>query len=110
MDLGPGIFLVGFLAVTLALAFYLGRSPVSGRVVTMITQKRVRFQETMVPSGNAYVPIKSEVYTLNTEVAFDIFVSKSLWDKLEAGDRIEVEKHLDGTYTYHRKVVDQHQE
>lgn len=100
----PGIFLIGFIVGVLILALYLGKSPVSKKVETRITQKRVRFQETMIPSGNAYVPTKSEVFTIDTEITFDIPVSKGLWDRLDTGEKVELDKHLDGTYSYHRRV------
>jgi hypothetical protein len=104
VEIDPGVFLIGFITVVLALALYLGKKPVSGRVETTITQKRVRFQETMIPSGNAYVPTKSEVFTIDTEISYDIPVSKSLWDKLDTGEKVELDKHLDGTFSYRRRI------
>lgn len=97
-------FLIGFLAVCLLLAYFLGRSPVTKVVEARISGKRVKFQESITASGNAYVPVKSEVFTLDTEVTYDIPVRKALWDKLEQGDRIELNLHLDGEYSLKRKI------
>ena len=73
-------------------------------VETRISGKRVRFQESITASGNAYVPVKSEVFTIDTEITYDIPVRKGLWDKLEQGDRVELNLHLDGEYSFKRRV------
>lgn len=64
-------FLLIFLAMCLLLVFFLGRSPVHRTVETRIVGKRVRFQESITASGNAYVPVKSEVFTIDTEITYD---------------------------------------
>jgi len=97
-------FLPLFLAVCLLLAYFLGRSPVTKVVETRISGKRVKFQESITASGNAYVPVKGEVFTLDTEVTYDIPVRKALWNKLEQGDRIELNLHLNGEYSFKKKV------
>ena len=97
-------FLPLFLAAILLLAYFLGRSPVTKVVETRISGKRVKFQESITASGNAYVPVKSEVFTLDTEVTYDIPVRKALWDKLEQGDRIELNLHLNGEYSFKKKI------
>ena len=99
------IILVLFIGVCLVLAYYLGRSPVTKTVETRITGKRVKYQQTITASGNAYVPIKSEIFTLDTDVTFDIPVSKSLWDKLNAGDRVVLNLHLNGEYSFKKRVT-----
>ncbi|MFA5869959.1 MAG: hypothetical protein WC941_09710 [Candidatus Bathyarchaeia archaeon] len=97
-------FLFLFLAACLLLAYFLGRSPVTKVVETRISGKRVRFQESITASGNAYVPVKNEVYTIDAEITYDIPVKKALWDKLEQGDRVELNLHLDGEYSFKRRV------
>jgi hypothetical protein len=52
------LFLILFILGCPALAFFLGRSPLSRTFETKITGKRVRYQESIMASGNAYVPIK----------------------------------------------------
>jgi hypothetical protein len=99
------IILILFIGVCLILAFYLGRSPVTKTVQTRITGKRVKYQQTITASGNAYVPIKSEIFTLDTDVTFDVPVSKSLWDKLNAGDQIILNRHLNGEYSFKKRVT-----
>ena len=102
----PGMeyFLLIFLAVCLLLAYYLGRSPVRRTVETQIVGKRVKFQESITPSGNTYVPVKSEVYSLDTEITYDVPVSKVQWDRLDKVDRIELNLHLNGEYSFKRRV------
>ncbi len=97
-------FLFLFLAACLLLAYFLGRSPVTKVVETRISGKRVRFQESITASGNAYVPVKNEVYTIDAEITYDVPVKKALWDKLEQGDRVELNLHLDGEYSFKRRV------
>ncbi len=97
-------FLFLFLAACPLLAYFLGRSPVTKVVETRISGKRVRFQESITASGNAYVPVKNEVYTIDAEITYDVPVKKALWDKLEQGDRVELNLHLDGEYSFKRRV------
>lgn len=99
------IVLVFFIGGCLVFAFYLGRSPVTKTVETRITGKRVKYQQTITASGNAYVPIKSEIFTLDTDVTFDIPVSKSLWDKLNSGDKVVLNHHLNGEYSFKKRVT-----
>ncbi len=97
-------FLFLFLAACLLLAYFLGRSPVTKVVETRISGKRVRFQESITASGNAYVPVQNEVYTIDAEITYDVPVKKALWDKLEQGDRVELNLHLDGEYSLKRRI------
>ncbi|MCX6649374.1 MAG: hypothetical protein NTV61_08320 [Candidatus Bathyarchaeota archaeon] len=98
------LILIFFILGCLVLAFFLGRSPVRRTLETRVTGKRVRYQETITASGNAYVPVKSEVFTIDTEITFDVPVSKALWDKLESGDRVVLDLHLNGEYSFKRRV------
>jgi hypothetical protein len=98
------IFLLLFILACLILAFILGRSPVRRIVETRIIGKRVRYQESITASGNAYVPVKSEVFTIDAEITYDIPVRKALWDKLDNGDRVELNLHLNGEYSFKRRI------
>jgi hypothetical protein len=92
-------------ALLLFVVFFVGSgNPVSKVVQTRIVGKRVKYQESITPSGNAYVPVKMEVFTLDTEITYDILVSKSTWDKLDKGDLVELNKHLNGEYRFKRRV------
>ena len=104
MMLSEFIFLLLFIMACLIFAYILGRSPVRHTVETKITGKRVRYQESITASGNAFVPIKSEVFTFDTEISYDIPVSKALWDKLDRGDRVELNFHLNGEYSFKKQV------
>jgi hypothetical protein len=98
------LFLLAFIGVCLVLVYFLGRSPVTSVVETHIVGKRVRYQQTITASGNAYVPIKHEVYSIDTEITYDVSVSKSLWDKLDTGEPILLNKHLNGDYSFKKRV------
>jgi hypothetical protein len=99
------LFLLLFIGVCLALAYFLGRSPVRSVVETRIVGKRVKYQQTITASGNAYVPVKSEIFTIDTEITYDIPVKKSLWDKLDTGEAILLNKHLNGEYSFKKRVT-----
>jgi hypothetical protein len=98
------IFLLLFIGVCLVLAYFLGRSPVQSVVETHIVGKRVRYQQTITASGNAYVPVKHEVFSIDTEITYDVPVSKSLWDKLDTGEAVLLNKHLNGDYSFKKRV------
>jgi hypothetical protein len=102
---GEYLFLILFLLGCLVFAYFVGSSPVSKVVETRVTGKRVRFQQSITASGNAYVPIKSEVFTIDTEVTFDVPVSKSRWDKLETNDVVLLNKHLNGEYSFKKRIT-----
>ncbi len=102
---GEYIFLILFILGCLVFAHFIGNSPVRKVMETRITGKRVRFQQSITAAGNTYVPIKSEVFTIDTEVTFDIPVSKSLWDKLDTNDRVLLNKHLNGEYSFKKRVT-----
>ncbi len=99
------LFLLIFIGGLLVFAYVVGNSPVTKVLETRVTGKRTRFQQTITASGNSYVPIKSEVFTIDTEVGFDIPVNKSLWDKLDTNDKVLVNKHLNGDYTFKKKIT-----
>jgi len=98
------LFLLAIIGVCLVLAYFLGRSPVTSVVETHIVGKRVRYQQTITASGNAYEPIKHEVYSIDTEITYDVPVSKSLWDKLDTGEAVLLNKHLNGDYSFKKRV------
>jgi hypothetical protein len=50
------------------------------------------------------VPVKSEVFTIDAEITYDIPVRKALWDKLDNGDRVELNLHLNGEYSFKRRI------
>jgi len=97
-------FLLLFIAVCLILAYYLGHNPVRSVVETHVVGKRVRYQQSITAAGNAYVPIKHEVFSIDTEITYDIPVSKSLWDKLDTGELVLLNKHLNGEYSFKKRV------
>jgi hypothetical protein len=99
------VFLLLFILGCLVFAYLVGNSPVRKVVETRITGKRVKYQETITASGNAYVPMKQEVFTIDTEITFDIPVSKNLWDKLDTNDRILLNLHLNGEYKFKKRVT-----
>ena len=41
----------------------------------------------------------------DTDVTFDVPVNKSLWDKLNAGDRIVLNLHLNGEYSFKKRIT-----
>ncbi|HIH89595.1 TPA: hypothetical protein HA344_10375 [Candidatus Bathyarchaeota archaeon] len=102
---GEYVFLLLFILLCLVLAYFLGRSPVRSVVETRITGKRVKYQESITASGNAYVPMKHEVFTIDTEITFDIPVAKSLWDKLDTNERVLLNHHLNGEYSFKKRVT-----
>lgn len=102
---GEYLFLILFLVGCLVFAHFVGNSPVSKVVETRVTGKRVRFQQSIVASGNTFVPMKSEVFTIDTEVTFDVPVSKSKWDKLDTNDVVLLNKHLNGEYSFKKRVT-----
>jgi hypothetical protein len=97
-------FLLLIIGACLVLAYVLGRSPVRSVVETHIVGKRVRYQQSITASGNAYVPVKHEVYSIDTEITYDVPVSKSLWDKLDTGEAVLLNKHLNGEYSFKKRV------
>ncbi len=97
-------FLLFIIAACLVLAYFLGRSPVRSVVKTRIVGKRVKYQQTITASGNAYVPVKHEVFTIDTEVTYDVPVSKSLWDRLDTGEVVLLNKHLNGEYSFKKRI------
>jgi hypothetical protein len=99
------IILILLILVCLVLAHFLGRSPVRSVVETKIVGKRVKYQQSITASGNAYVPVKSEIFTIDTEITYDIPVKKSLWDKLDTGEAILLNKHLNGEYSFKKRVT-----
>jgi len=96
------LFLIIILVVFI---IYMGDgNPIRRRVKTRVIGKRIRFLETITASGNSYVPVKNEVWVLDTEIAYDIQVNKIQWDRLDKGDQIELNLHLNGTHSYRRKI------
>jgi hypothetical protein len=99
------VLLIFFIAGCLVFAHFIGNSPITKVIETKVTGKRVRFQQSITASGNTYVPIKNEVFTIDTVITFDIPVSKSLWDKLERNDSILINKHLNGEYSFKKRLT-----
>ncbi len=100
------LFLLLFILGCLLFAHFVGNSPVSKVVETRLTGKRVKYQQSITASGNTYVPIKHEVFTIDTEVTFDVPVRKSLWDKLDTNDKVLLNKHLNGEYSFKKRVTE----
>ena len=90
----------------LALTFFRGRNPVSRTFETKITGKMVRYQKSIMASENAYVPIRYEVNSIDTAITYDIPVNKSLWEKLDSGDRVVIDLHLIGEYSFKKKITE----
>lgn len=99
------LVLLFLVLVLIAFIIYMGDgNPIRRRVKTRVIGKRIRFQESITASGNAYVPVKNEVWILDTEIAFDIPVNKFQWDNLDSGSHVELNLHLNGTYSFRRKL------
>ncbi len=79
-------------------------NPIRRRVKTRVIGKRIRYQESITASGNSYVPVKSELWIIDTEITFDIPVNKFQYDNLDSESYVELNLHLNGTYSFRRKT------
>jgi hypothetical protein len=99
------LILLFLIIVLIVFIIYMGDgNPTRRRVKTRVIGKRIRFQESITASGNSYVPVKSEVWVLDTEITFDIPVNKFQYDILDSGSYVELNLHLNGTYSFRRKL------
>jgi hypothetical protein len=99
------LVLLFLILVLIVFIIYMGDgNPIRRKVKTRVIGKRIRFQESITASGNSYVPVKSEVWVIDAEITFDIPVNKFQYDNLDSGSYVELNLHLNGTYSFRRKL------